>query len=142
MKSATDKLAEQLALASWRVAVIQGLTLLGFREWLMQCADVPRPFDARGASDRIARAARDEFVVVLTGDAHQHDAASSVARSIIARDASALQGSDIGRALSGNLGIALFPNHAADADSLLHAADRQRFEAKRAGSKTIRFANG
>ncbi len=130
------------AIASWRVAVTQGLTLLGFKEWMTECANYARVVCNKGEDDRVARVGSDEFVVVLTIDASQHEAARCVASSIIASEENALQAPDLGRALSGSLGIALFPNHAADAASLLLAADRQRYEARRQGKGTISFAHG
>jgi len=69
-------------------------------------------------------------------------AARSVANSMIASSVSPLREPDIGRALSGSLGIALFPHHAADADSLSIAADRRRYKANSQGKASIRFAHG
>lgn len=142
MKTAMETLALLRAKASWRVAVSQGLTLLGFKEWVIECTNFPREICAKGEDDLIARVGTDEFVVMLTTDASQHEAARCVASSIIARSESSLRDQDIGRSLSCSLGIALFPNHAADADSLMIAADRQRYEAKRQGKEAIRFAHG
>lgn len=130
------------AIASWRVAVTQGLTLLGLKEWMAECANYARAACDKGVDVRVARAGSDEFVVVLTADASQHEAARCVASAIIASNENTLQQSDLGRALAGSLGIALFPNHAADAASLLLAADRQRYEARRQGEGAISFAHG
>jgi predicted signal transduction protein with EAL and GGDEF domain len=142
MKTEMETVALLQAKASWRVAVSQGLTLLGFKEWVIECTNYPREVRRKGEDDLIARAVSDEFVVVLSIDASHHEAARCVASSIIASSESALREPDIGRALSGSLGIALFPNHAADADSLSIAADRQRYEAQSQGKGTIRFAHG
>lgn len=142
MKTKMEMFAQLQAKASWRVAVTQGLTLLGFEEWAIECTNYPRELCKQGENDRIARVGSDEFVVVLTMDASHHDAAKCVAGSIIASTENPLREPDIGRALSGSLGIALFPNHAADAGSLLIAADRQRYEARRQGKGTISFAQG
>src|SRR5512146_2661110 len=128
--------AEFRAKAAWRVAVTQGLTLLGFNEWLIDCGNYRSDRCNSGANELLARAGSDEFVVVLASDASQHEAARRVASSMIARGEGALRGPDIGRALSGSLGIALFPNYAADAGSLLVAADRQCFEAQHQGKGT------
>jgi GGDEF domain-containing protein len=142
MKTEMDTIAQLHAKASWRVAVTQGLTLLGFKEWVIECTNYPRDVCKQGENDLVARVGSDEFVVVLTIDASHHEAAKCVASSIIASSESSLREPDIGRALSGRLGIALFPNHAADADSLLIAADRQRYEARRQGKGAISFAHG
>jgi len=135
-------LAEQQAKAAWRVAVTQGMTLLGFKEWLITCANYPRELFEQREHNLVARAAGDEFVVMLTMDAGHRAAARSVASSIIASSGSPLRVPDVGRALSGSLGIALFPNHAANADSLSIAADRRRYKAKSQGKASIRFAHG
>jgi predicted signal transduction protein with EAL and GGDEF domain len=142
MKTEMETVAQLQAKASWRVAVTQGLTLLGFKEWVIECRNYPREVYEKGENDVVARVVSDEFVVVLTIDASQHEAAKCVASSIIASTASSLREPDIGRALAGSLGIALFPNHAAGADSLLIAADRQRYEARRQGKGIINFAHG
>jgi len=142
MKTELQMLAEQQAKAAWRVAVTQGMTLLGFKEWLITCANYPRELFENREHNLVARAAGDEFVVMLTMDAGHHAAARSVASSMIASSDSPLRVPDIGRALSGSLGIALFPNHAANADSLSIAADRRRYKAKSQGKASIRFAHG
>ncbi|MBE0622782.1 MAG: GGDEF domain-containing protein [Burkholderiales bacterium] len=90
--------------------------------------------------DLVARLGGDEFVVVLSVDGSHHDAARRVARSIIASIASPIREPNIGRALSSSVGIAFYPNDAADAESLLAAADRQLYEAKRQGRGTISVA--
>ena len=142
MKTEMETVAQLQAKASWRVAVTQGLTLLGFKDWVIECTNYPYEACKKGESDLVARVVSDEFLVVLTIDASHHEAAKGVASSIIASSESSLREPDIGRALSGSLGIALFPNHAAGADSLLIAADRQRYEARRQGKGTINFAHG
>ncbi len=142
MKTEMETVAQLQAKASWRVAVTQGLTLLGFNDWVIECTNYPREACKKGESDLVARVVSDEFLVVLTIDASHHEAAKGVASSIIASSESSLREPDIGRALAGSLGIALFPNHAAGADSLLIAADRQRYEARRQGKGTINFAHG
>jgi diguanylate cyclase (GGDEF)-like protein len=142
MKTEMETVAQLQAKASWRVAVSQGLTLLGFKEWVIECTDYSRELCRKGEDDLIARVGSDEFVVVLTIDPSHHEAAKCVASSIIASTEGSLREPDMGRALSGSLGIALFPNHAADADSLMIAADRQRYEARRRGKGTISFAHG
>ena len=142
MKNELESFELLQARASWRVAVTQGLTLLGFQDWLSACAPYPREARNQAESDLLARVGSDEFVVMLTINASHHEAARSVASSIIASNESPICELDIGRALSGSLGIALFPHHAADADSLLIAADRRRYEARRQGRGTISFAHG
>ena len=124
------------------MAVTQGLTLLGFEEWLIECSNYSRELFDQRENNPATRAASDEFVVMLTMDAGQHEAAKCVANSIIASSDGSLREPDIGRALAGSLGIALFPNHAADADSQSIAADRRRYKAESQGKGSIRFAHG
>jgi GGDEF domain-containing protein len=142
MKTELETLARHQAKAAWRVAVTQGLTLLGFEEWLIESANYPRALFDKREDNPATRAASEEFVVMLTMDAGQREAARSVANSIIASSDSSLREPDIGRALAGSLGIALFPNHAADADSQSIAADRRRYKAESQGKASIRFAHG
>lgn len=142
MKTELETFAQHQAKAAWRVAVTQGLTLLGFKEWLIESANYPRELFDKREDHRVERDASNEFVVMLTMDAGQHEAARCVANSIIASSDGSLREPDIGRALAGSLGIALFPNHAADADSLSIAADRRRYKAKSQGKASIRFAHG
>jgi diguanylate cyclase (GGDEF)-like protein len=52
------------------------------------------------------------------------------------------QESDILLGVTASIGVALFPDHAADADSLLHAADDALYEAKRGGRNRVRIFPG
>lgn len=142
MKKEMETIDQLQAKASWRVAVTQGLTLLGFKDWVLECTNYPREMCKQGENDLLARVGGDEFVVMLTIDSSQHEAARCVASSIIAGTESPIREPELDRVLSGSLGIALFPNHAADADSLLLAADRRRYEARRQGRGAISFAYG
>ncbi len=90
--------------------------------------------------DLIARIGGDEFVVVLTIDASLDEAVLRVAGSIIAAIESPIRDPDIGRKLSGSIGISVFPDDGATADALLTAADRQLYEAKRQGQGSISLA--
>ncbi len=142
MKNELETLAQHQAKAAWRVAVTQGLTLLGFEEWLIESANYPHVLFDQRENDPAVRAASEEFVVMLTMDAGQREAARNVANSIIASSDSSLREPDIGRALAGSLGIALFPNHAADGDSHSIAADRRRYKAESKAKASIPFAHG
>lgn len=142
MKSEMETLDQVQAQASWRVAVTQGLTLLGFRDWVIECTHYPREVCEKRADDAVARAGNDGFVVVLTSNESNHEAAKSIASSIISDSESPIPQPDIGRVLSGSVGIALFPNHAANTDSRLISVDRHRYEARRQGKGTISFVPG
>src|SRR5512146_3458715 len=139
MRAEFETMAQVQTIASWRVAVTQGLTLLGFKDWVMQGTHCASAACDKDENHRLARVASDEFLVVLTADANQREAARCVASSIIASSENSLPEPDLGRALAGSLGIALFPNHAADAAALSLAADRQRYEARRQGRDAISF---
>ena len=54
MKVELETLAQLQAKASWRVAVTQGLTLLGFREWLSECSNHPREACKKNENDPVA----------------------------------------------------------------------------------------
>jgi len=41
MKTDMEMDAQMQAQASWRVAVTQGQTLLGFKEWVIECMNYP-----------------------------------------------------------------------------------------------------
>ena len=75
MKNEMETVAQVQAKASWRQAVTQGLTLLGFKDWVIECTNEPRELREKGESDLIARVVSDDFVVVLSNDASQREAA-------------------------------------------------------------------
>lgn len=91
-------------------------------------------------NDLFARIGGDEFVVVLGLDPRFHEVATRIAGSIIASIEAPIREPDIGRVLSASVGIAFFPDHAADATALLRTADEQMYEAKRKGKGTISVA--
>jgi len=51
-------------------------------------------------------------------------------------------GNDILHWVTASIGVARFPDHAADADSLLHAADHALYDAKRGGRDQVRVFPG
>ena len=88
--------------------------------------------DALRASDTVARLGGDEFAVLLPGA----DAAGAVrvAQAVLAALAAPfdVKGQDLG--VGASIGIALFPAHGADVQTLLRQADVAMYVAKRAGS--------
>ncbi|SNR98180.1 PAS domain S-box-containing protein/diguanylate cyclase (GGDEF) domain-containing protein [Humidesulfovibrio mexicanus] len=89
-------------------------------------------------SDTVARLGGDEFVVVLPDLLHAEDALS-VAEKI--RECLYDPEADGGRLFLGaSVGVACFPLHGHDQDSLLARADAAMYEAKRAGGNAVRVA--
>ncbi|MCG6206107.1 EAL domain-containing protein [Rhodopseudomonas sp. HC1] len=90
-----------------------------------------------GPNDRLGRLGGDEFVIVMPG----RDAAE--AGELAARISAALtQPLGIGTRqvpMSASIGISLYPEHAAEIDTLIRQADTAMYQAKRAGRATWRF---
>lgn len=93
-------------------------------------------------SDTVARIGGDEFAVILPTIATREDA-STVARKLI--DALAapfhLSGQKREVCIGSSIGIAIFPAHAQEMDTLVKAADAAMYSAKQAGN-SFRFAPG
>jgi diguanylate cyclase (GGDEF)-like protein/PAS domain S-box-containing protein len=83
-------------------------------------------------SDTIARLGGDEFVVLLRG-ADAERAHAVAARLVLALERP-FQLDGFGVAIGGSIGIALYPEHGVDADSLLREADIAMYAAKDARS--------
>ena len=91
----------------------------------------PRVSDLLGPGDTVARLGGDEFAVLLANADREH--AEHVARRLLrALDrAFSIGGTSVD--VGGSIGIALAPEHGADADALLRHADVAMYVAKRAG---------
>ena len=83
--------------------------------------------------DTIARLGGDEFAVLLTTDA-AHDGAVIVAKRILASVEAPFDIEGMSLHAGTSIGIALFPDHAADAATLTTKADVAMYLAKRSGS--------
>jgi diguanylate cyclase (GGDEF)-like protein len=95
----------------------------------------PGPDRIRG---RLARVGGDEFIVVLTGRtdvAHAQEAARRIL-SILSRP---FQQESYELVVTPSIGIAMFPEHGADAQSLLKNADGAMYEAKASGRNQLRL---
>ena len=92
-------------------------------------------------TDTFARVGGDEFVALLgevDGEAEAQRAAERVLAAV-------LEPFDLGTAkasLSTSIGIALFPAHGEDAQSLMQRADTAMYRAKRAGKNSFQFFAG
>lgn len=89
-------------------------------------------------SDTVARLGGDEFVVVLPSLKSAEDA-EVVAKKILASVGSPYELSGHPVRTSPSIGIALYPENAADGDELLKHADAAMYEAKQSGRNAYRF---
>ena len=94
------------------------------------------------SSDMVARLGGDEFVVLLEGlsrSSRVTDEAHQISEKLFASLAPVitLQGRDY--RIGASLGVALFPDHAATLDKLIHAADLAMYSAKRSGNNQHRL---
>jgi len=91
-------------------------------------------------SDTVARLGGDEFAVKFTAPTLRH-AADVAARVSSAFDAPFVLG-DVSIEVNASLGIALYPNNADDADTLMKRADIAMYDAKRNHSGTAMYEAG
>jgi predicted signal transduction protein with EAL and GGDEF domain/FixJ family two-component response regulator len=98
----------------------------------------PGPGGADRVRGRLARVGGDEFIAVLTGrtDVEQ---AKSAARRILSILAAPFQQANYELVVTPSIGIAMFPEHGADAQSLLKNADGAMYEAKASGRNQLRL---
>jgi diguanylate cyclase (GGDEF)-like protein len=94
------------------------------------------------ACDQVARIGGDEFVVLVT-DTHDPKDAGRVARKIIDRLSAPIDlvGANVNAKahIGASIGIAFYPDHGEDLDTLLKAADRCMYEVKREGKGSFHF---
>ncbi|MGB5065540.1 MAG: GGDEF domain-containing protein, partial [Candidatus Competibacter sp.] len=87
-------------------------------------------------SDTVARVGGDEFALILS-DITDPAAATSVAAELVASLAEAFSLPQGPARISASIGIALYPQHAADAETLVQRADMAMYAAKRAGKNQV-----
>lgn len=92
------------------------------------------------AEDTAARIGGDEFVVVLTRLACAADAAP-VAEKLIAAIARPVEFGTHALTVGASIGIAIFPDHAEDVESLCRQADHAMYRVKKSEKNTYLFAD-
>jgi diguanylate cyclase (GGDEF)-like protein len=94
--------------------------------------------DADGVSAQIARVGGDEFIVVLTGISGI-DQSEQAAKRILAAHAAPFLQASYELVITPSIGIAAFPEHGDDVQSLLQSAEAAMYEAKSSGSNQLRL---
>ena len=90
------------------------------------------------SSDTVSRQGGDEFLILLADVVHAHDAAVCADKIIQALDAPHRIGEHDLR-LTASIGIATYPDDAADAETLLKNADFAMYQAKYSGRNNYQF---
>jgi len=89
-------------------------------------------------SDTVSRQGGDEFVVLLSEIAHADDAAAS-AQKIGAALVAPHEVGDQPLHVTATIGISIYPDDGADAETLIKCADTAMYQAKEGGRNTYRF---
>ncbi|QXH43058.1 sensor domain-containing diguanylate cyclase [Pseudomonas sessilinigenes] len=94
------------------------------------------------ASDTVARIGGDEFVVILEGLSAGLDLSEEARRigeKIFSQLSPPVEVDSHRHSIGSSLGVAVFPDHGARMDQLLHVADLAMYEAKRSGNNQYRL---
>lgn len=91
-------------------------------------------------SDTVSRHGGDEFLILLTGISQPSDAAF-IAKHMLAEIAKPCAIGGVTLGLSASIGIAIYPDHGEDMDTLIDHADIAMYCSKRAGHGEFRFHN-
>jgi diguanylate cyclase (GGDEF)-like protein/PAS domain S-box-containing protein len=92
------------------------------------------------ATDTVARLGGDEFVVLLDGLGSRQNAVA-VAQKLVADLAQPFRLDDCLLCISASVGIAVWPEHGSDVDTLLRKADKALYSAKQAGRNQHRLSD-
>jgi diguanylate cyclase (GGDEF)-like protein len=91
--------------------------------------------------DTIARLGGDEFAVLLNGP-DARDAADEVAQRVLELSSAPFQIDEYRLQIGASIGIAVFPDHAEDAATLMRHADGAMYHAKESGGGIVRYSSG
>jgi diguanylate cyclase (GGDEF)-like protein/PAS domain S-box-containing protein len=90
------------------------------------------------ASDTVSRQGGDEFVILLSEITHPEDAATSARKILLSLGApSSIGGHDLH--INGSIGISVYPEDGADAETLIKNADTAMYHAKESGRNNFQF---
>ena len=89
-------------------------------------------------TDSVARIGGDEFIVLIT-DIDRETTLVTKIESLLREASSGLEFEGHRVAVSASIGVALYPDHGNNAETLLHHADQAMYQAKHHGKNTFRF---
>ena len=89
--------------------------------------------------DLVARLGGDEFIILLKEPSSSIIAAKQVSHKIISAISSTFNISQLEININTSIGIALYPEHGTDSDSLITLADNAMYKSKAAGAGVYRF---
>jgi diguanylate cyclase (GGDEF)-like protein/PAS domain S-box-containing protein len=90
------------------------------------------------SSDTVSRQGGDEFVVLLSEIAHPEDAATSAQKILLSLSAPHfIKGQNLH--IDGSIGISIYPEDGADAETLIKNADTAMYHAKESGRNNFQF---
>ena len=90
------------------------------------------------ATDMVARLGGDEFAV-LAAERHGAEGAAQVAQKVLASFGDGLRAEGGAHGITPSIGIAVYPEHGLDAETLLRNADAAMYQAKQAGRACYRI---
>ncbi|TVT52225.1 MAG: diguanylate cyclase [Sedimenticola thiotaurini] len=88
--------------------------------------------------DSVARVGGDEFIVIVN-PIESRDAVVTVAKKVIYAISKPIKSAGIESSVGASVGIAIFPDHAQQADDLLSLADRAMYQVKSHGKNSFSF---
>ncbi len=89
-------------------------------------------------TDAVARIGGDEFIVLIT-DINSDNTLITKIESLLYEASRPIKFKGHNIAVGASIGIALYPDHGEDAETLLHHADQAMYQAKNHGKNTFRF---